>query len=248
MKKLTSIAALLLFAGFSAGFGFVLNAFSFLSESNSGSQNKVVLNFLKEQRRQETQLTAYHSTRQYVLRTPEKNKVSIAEVEMTYNTTEGEHFKILQWYGSGGIYRYALQKILDAEADLTRPQNRSNLSFSLDNYQFEVLGKEHCADHSCYVLRMEPRRKLSSLLEGRLWIDQENYGLIRLEGHVVASSFWVGQPYIIQSFRYVNGFRMLRKSSWSTKARGIGETALSIEVLSQDVPLSKAPVAISEIR
>ncbi len=204
-------------------------------QSASTTTPPVVENFLKWQDKQEANLLSYTARRKYTLRATEKDQFAVAEVEMVYDKSRGESFKVMQWKGAGGLYKFVLQRALDSEVDLMRPQNKMARLITDQNYQFNVQGLEQCKDRSCYSIHITPRRKLSALLEGNIWVDAETFGLLRIEGRTVSGSFWAGQPAIAQEFCPVKGFQLLQKSDLRTKARGLGETVLNIEVLSQQI-------------
>ncbi len=215
---------------------FTLNASSLHCDPLDALQKYVVSKFLAWETMQEAQLASYRSTRKYVLNATQRKEFLTADVLMNYSSARGETLDITGWTGSSGVYRLALRKILESEASFTRPQNKSQLRLSEDNYSFELLGKEQREGWLCYVLRIKPRRRSKYLLEGRIWIDAENYGLVRLDGQVTVGSFWVGRPYVVQDLQYVDGFWILRNSKWSTRARCVGDVALSIETSSYQLP------------
>lgn len=192
----------------------------------------VVSRFLAWERTQERQLAGYASTRLYVLSAEQRRESSSAEVRMTYRNTSGETFEVLQWTGAGGLLRYALQKVLESEADLTRPRQKLRLRLTEENYRFELLGTEQRQNRPCYVLRIEPRRPQRYLLKGRLWINTQDYGLVRLEGQASVNSFWIGQPSAVQNFQQEDDFWVLDQSEWQTKVRGFGGVSLQVESLS----------------
>ena len=214
---------------------FLILSSTFILQPADTPQPPVIENFLKWQNKQESDLISYTSRRRYLLRSAEKDQFSSAEVEMIYNKARGVSFKILEWKGAGGVYRFALQRALDSETTVMRPQNKAARVFSEENYEFELLGTEQCSGKACYSLRIKPRRKLTALLDGKIWIDAKSFGLVRVDGRTSASSFWAGQPLVAQEFVTVNGFQLLQKSDLRIKARGLGDTILNVEVLSQEV-------------
>ena len=75
-------------------------------------------------------------------------------------------------------------------------ENRSFLRDVVEAFDFRLLGEEVLGSLSTYVLRATPHRgflasrkygKMFSKVEGKLWIDKTDFGLIKVEGQVTQS-------------------------------------------------------------
>jgi len=75
-------------------------------------------------------------------------------------------------------------------------ENRSLLRDVLEGFDFRLLGEEVLGSRSTYVLRATPHPgyharskygKMFSKVEGKLWIDKSDFGLIKVEGQVTQS-------------------------------------------------------------
>ncbi len=179
---------------------------------------------------QQNRLPTYTVLRRYVLRNRAWNQEVIMQVRMTDSVGEGKKFDILSMQGGSKPFRRALRRVIEGEAEASRPAVSDQMRLSQANYTFTLLGEETIAGERCHVLRLEPRRNNKYLVHGRVWVSASDFGLVRLEGRPAANvSFWVGTPSITQEFRQVQGHWLADRSSWTANARFVGQTELVTE-------------------
>jgi hypothetical protein len=79
-------------------------------------------------------------------------------------------------------------------------ENRSFLRDLLDAFDFHLLGEEIVAGRSAYILQATPHpgyrphgkyAKLFSRVEGKLWVDKQDFGWVKVDGEVT-QSFSIG--------------------------------------------------------
>jgi len=56
-------------------------------------------------------------------------------------------------------------------------------SLSPDDYHIHLIGKKTLNGRSAYLLKVKPKNKRENLIKGKLWIDTEDFALIRYEGN-----------------------------------------------------------------
>lgn len=98
------------------------------------------------------------------------------------------------------------------------------------NYKIKLIGEELLAGRLCEVLEIAPRTKNTYLVDGRAWVDAEDYSLVRIEGQPLASpSLWTGRPTIVLEYVKVAGFSMTKTSHASSGSLLFGKSELTIE-------------------
>jgi hypothetical protein len=104
----------------------------------------------------------------------------------------------------------------------------SKLNFT--NYEFEVLRAEAVSGRRAYVLNVKPKRKEKYLFQGLIWVDAEDYALVRAEGSPAKNpSFWTKSTHFVQLYQK-NGPLWFPLSTQSvTEARLFGTTDVNIE-------------------
>jgi len=97
-------------------------------------------------------------------------------------------------------------EILAAENETQSKRARQQIDIVPANYSFSYLGREDCAGRECYRLRITPRRKEKLLIKGQIWVDAEDWGIVRIQGSPVKRpSFWARQTQIDRRFKRIEG-------------------------------------------
>jgi hypothetical protein len=172
----------------------------------------------------------YSVMRRYTLTDKRSGKASRMLVRMTYRKGQGKSFQIVDATGAEGLHRRVLQKIVDNEAESSRAGKADQYRINGNNYAIKLIGQEVSEGHPCYLVELTPRRKSKYLLQGKAWIDKEDLAVVRIEGRPTESlSFWVGKPYIIQSFQKVGGYWMASHNTSLSESRLFGTNELTID-------------------
>lgn len=180
-------------------------------------------------------LRSYTAVRHYTLN-GEKGRRGEMTVRLDYNSTSGKTFHVLAQNGDSGLSRRVFDKVMEAEAETSRKAGDES-AITPANYQFRFLGEESRDGRNCYVIQLLPRHKSKYLIDGRAWIDKADYALVRLEGRTAASvSFWVGKPYIVQSFQKVGNYWLAASNDSVANAKLVGRMELTINAAEFSVP------------
>jgi len=77
------------------------------------------------------------------------------------------------------MFSFALQPNAFADPIFVDPQN-----FDLQHYQFEFVGREFLGEVRCLVFNVRPRPHTGTngLFEGRIWVEDEGYHIVRFNG------------------------------------------------------------------
>lgn len=189
-------------------------------------------------------LQHYRMTRTYGLKSADGTKDVQITALVNYDIATGKSIKILEERGSEGLFRRGLRKVIEAEIRTSHQDGREETRLSADNYNFRFVGTEVRDGRKCYILQLLPKRKNKYLLEGKAWIDAGDFGLVALEGRPAASvSFWVGKPFISQSFEKIGDFWLLSRNQSVVDAKLVGRIALSIETSAVEMGGTKVELA-----
>ena len=172
-------------------------------------------------------LPSYKVIRLYNLNVEKKSKLVTSLVEFQYRLLGGKTYRILDEKGAEGLLRMALHKVMQAEVKAT--QSESEVAVSPENYTATLLGTEEKDGRLCYLLSVVPKRKSKYLLKGKAWVDAKEFGLVRMEGYPTESlSFWIGKPFIEQSFANVGGHWLMQSNKSIADAKLVGHLELTI--------------------
>ncbi len=141
-----------------------------------------------------------------------------------------KHFEVVSEEGWKAAHKHVLRKMLESESETSRPEMRASTRLNLENYDFELIGTEMVADRPAYVLETHPKRKEKYLFRGRIWVDAEDYALVRAEGSPAKNpSFWTKSTHFVQIYQKNGSLWFPRSTQSVTEARIFGTTDVNIE-------------------
>jgi len=74
-----------------------------------------------------------------------------------------------------------------------------------------------------------PKRPDKYLFEGKVWIDTEDYAIVRIAGHPAKKlSFWIERADFVREYQRIDGFWLSRKDETFVKVRMYGHKVLTI--------------------
>jgi outer membrane lipoprotein-sorting protein len=119
--------------------------------------------------------------------------------------------------------------MLETEAEASNPQTRLQTRISPDNYEFHMVRATLLGNRMAYVIDAVPKRREQRLFEGRIWIDAQDYALVRIEGAPSQSpSFWIRSIHFVHIYRNEGPFWFPASTESDTEVRIFGLTTVSI--------------------
>jgi len=77
---------------------------------------------------------------------------------------------------------------------------------------------------------LQPKRKDKYLFERKLWIDVEDYSVVRIEGHPAKKlSFWIQRADFVRQYQKIDGFWLPQKDQTLVQVRLYGKKVLTID-------------------
>jgi len=170
---------------------------------------RVVNNLVRMNRDRQEALQAYQGTRIYRVNYKGFTGSRSAEmiVDMKYQFPEGKVFTVQSATGSKLIIDKVFKKLLEAEEEAQGTEAQRRTALNSDNYAFRLIGYEKSSAGPMYVLDVEPRRKDKFLYRGRIWVNAEEFAVVRLQAEPAKNpSFWTKRSKILQVYSKVNDF------------------------------------------
>jgi negative regulator of sigma E activity len=172
----------------------------------------------------------YAGMRRYVLENHRFQKRAELVVQIQTDRDGTKHFDVVSEEGWQSASTHVLRKMLESETETSRPEMRAKTKLNSENYEFEVIGTEQVADRRAYVLEVSPKRKDKYLFRGRVWVDAEDYALIRAEGSPAKNpSFWTKSTHFVQVYQKSGALWFPHSMQSITEAHVFGTTDVSIE-------------------
>ena len=175
-------------------------------------------------------IEGYEGMRRYVLDNQHLHKRAEMLVQVQGDPDGTKHFEVVSEEGWKAAHKHVLHKMLESETETSRPEMRSKTRLNLQNYDFEVIGTEMIADRTAYILAITPKRKEKYLFRGRIWVDAEDYALVRAEGNPARNpSFWTKSTHFVQIYQKSGSLWFPFSTQSVTEAHIFGTTDVNIE-------------------
>jgi negative regulator of sigma E activity len=212
---------------------FLVSVSSMVGADNSNplpTAEEVVTRMTALDLKRQFSIDGYTGMRRYLLENPrlEKRAEMLVRVQGDQNGTK--HFEVVSEDGWKAANTHVLRKMLDSESETSRPELRATTKLNFTNYEFTVVGKEIVDGRTTYVLGVAPKRKDKYLFQGRIWVDAEDYALVRAEGSPAKNpSFWTKSTHFVQVYQRTGTLWFPLSTRSVTEARIFGTTNVNIQ-------------------
>lgn len=177
-------------------------------------------------------LGAYQGTRVYRLeyRGFPGSRSAEMVVDVKYRSPGTKEFSIRSEKGSKLIRDRVFRRVLQTEKEALRAENQNAVALNQDNYQFGLAGTESTPAGPAYVLSVEPRTNNKLLYRGRIWVDAEDFAVVRIEAAPAKNpSFWTKETKIEQVYAKVGNFWLPLSNRSSSEIRLGGHASFTID-------------------
>ena len=215
------------------------------SSAQAPTAEEIVTRMSAQDLQRQASAQGYVGMRRYVLENHHFDKRSEILVQVRADQDGTKHFDVVSEEGWKAANSHVLRKMVESEAETSRPEVRSKTKVNSENYDFRVTGTEMVSTRPTYVLEVIPKRKDRYLFRGRIWVDAQDYALVRAEGSPAKNpSFWTKSTHFVQIY-YKNGAFWFPRSTQSvTEVRIFGTTDVSIEYFDY-TPVTHTPIDLA---
>ena len=194
------------------------------------SANQVVAQMIARDAQRQLSLDGYQGMRRYTLVNEHMQKRAEMMVRVTGDPDGTKHFEIVNETGWKAAQKHVLRKMLESESEASRPEAREKTRLSSDNYEFQIAGRQTAGERTVYAIDVTPKRNEKYLFQGRIWVDAEDYALVRVEGNPAKNpSFWTKHVHFVHTYQKNGAFWFPVTTESVTDARLFGTTNLTIE-------------------
>jgi negative regulator of sigma E activity len=206
------------------------------------SIDDVVAQMIERDNQRQAAFHGYTATRRYVLENSRHHKRAEMLVTVKCLDNGSKQFQTVSASGWGAIRSHVFPKLLQGESEASLPGVRERSRITPENYSFEMVGRDYVNQRPAYVIAIAPKTRNKYLVQGRVWVDSDEYAIIRIEGKPAKSpSFWIKSVNFVHTYQK-SGLLWLPVSDRSvTDARIVGATELTIEYF--DYATEAAPLS-----
>ncbi len=205
---------------------------------------QVVQNLVQMNLRRAQALHSYQSSRTYRVEYQGLLGARSAEMSVDVRYLSGKkEFLVESSTGSRIIIDRVLKKLLEAETEATDEEKQRSSALTEENYRFTLIGCEIGTPAATYVLKVEPRTEGKYLYRGQIWVDGQDFAVVRLQAEPAKNpSFWTKKTEIVQQYMKVGDFWLPARNRSVTAIRLEGHAELTIEYKDYEIT-SASPVS-----
>jgi len=178
----------------------------------------------------EARLRQYRARRTYEV-TNDKGKVYAQEVvRVDYQAPDHKSFYTESEEGSGLVRNMVLKRLIESESETSSGRAHHDSAIKPANYEFNLLGEQDVGPYHCLVAEATPKRKDKYLFEGRVWIDAQDYAIVKIAGQPAKSfSFWITRADFVRQYEKIGEFWLPAQDETLVHVRMNGNKILTIQ-------------------
>jgi hypothetical protein len=179
---------------------------------------------------QERALLEFQANRKFYAANTRFKTDSTLYVQTVFHRPDLLQSTVTRHEGSNLIRSRVFDKILEAEAETRAKKDKQQVDIVPANYTFTLEGTEECAGRHCFRLKISPRRRDKYTLDGEVWVDSEDYSIVRIHGMPAKRpSIWTLRTEIDRRYRKIDGIWLPDRLDSSSNIVIAGHSVLSIE-------------------
>jgi len=125
-------------------------------------------------------LASYQARRSYSVEHNLLQEPGTLIIEEKYRAPEEKRFRIVERRGSAVVHEKVFERLLQIEQETAQEAVRRDLDLNRRNYRFTYERYDRAS--GAYVFAAEPRGSNPYLLRGKVWINEEDFAVQRIEG------------------------------------------------------------------
>jgi len=181
-------------------------------------------------RARDSQLRQYSALRTYRV-SNDKGKLYAQEVvRVDYQAPDHKGFRTISEEGSGMVRDMVLKRLIESESETSSGRAHHDSAIKPANYEFNLVGEQEVGPYHCLVAEAIPKRRDKYLFEGKVWIDAQDYAIVRIEGQPAKSlSFWITRADFVRQYQRIGEFWLPAEDNTEVHIRLYGKKILTID-------------------
>lgn len=205
--------------------------------------DEIIAQLLLHNQLRDARLEHYSVIRTYEVRNHE-GKLSAQEVvRMEYHAPDKKTFQKTSEKGSGKVRHMVFDRLMESESETAAGREHHDSALTPANYTFTRTGEEDLGPYHCYVVRATPKRQDKYLFEGSIWIDAQDFAVVKISGHPAKKpSFWVNRADFVRQYQKIGEFWVPYRDETIVHVRLFGKKLFTIDhedySINEDTPVS----------
>jgi hypothetical protein len=192
--------------------------------------DEIVAKMLERNRLRNEQLRRYSAVRTYDIRNLEGKLAAQAVVHVEYEAPDKKTFNKTSEKGSGIVRHLVFDRLIQSESETSSGREHHDSAITTRNYAFTLSGEEEVGPYHCFVLEAAPKRKDKYLFEGKVWIDAEDFAIVKIAGHPAKKpSFWINRADFVRQYQRIDGFWVPYRDETSVEVKIYGRRIFTVD-------------------
>src|SRR5258708_268299 len=202
----------------------------------------IIAQMLQRNLARNQQLQQYSAVRTYEIRNLEGKVAAQAVVRVEYRAPDKKTFSKTSEKGSSIVRHLVFDRLIQSEGETSAGREHHSSAITADNYTFMLAGEEQVGPYHCFVLEAIPKRKDKYLFEGKIWIDANDFAVVKIAGHPAKKpSFWINRADFVRQYQRIDGFWLPYRDETSVDVKMYGRRVFTVDhqqyVINADGPL-----------
>lgn len=192
--------------------------------------DEIIAKMLERNRSRNERLQQYSVVRTYEIRNPEGKLAAQAVVHVEYRAPDKKSFNKTSEKGSGIVRHLVFDRLIQSEGETSSGREHHDSAITTANYTFTLSGQEDVSSYHCFVLEATPKRKDRYLFEGKIWIDADDFAVVKIAGHPAKKpSFWINRAEFVRRYQKIDGFWLPYRDETSVEVKLYGKRVFTID-------------------
>jgi hypothetical protein len=184
----------------------------------------------QENARRAAKLSSYTAVRHYSVYEPKRAPDADVTVNLKFVPPSTKSFDVVSKKGVGFIQNLVFNRLMDTEKQTAQGKDKADSSISPRNYEAHLLREEEIRGRNSYILELTPKRQDKYLFNGKVWVDQQDYAITKIEGDPVKSPSWfVKSAHFVRDYQKMGDLWLPLRDETHCQIRFEGEYVLSID-------------------
>jgi hypothetical protein len=151
-------------------------------------------------------------------------------VHAEYSAPDQKRFTVTSESGSKVICEKVLRRLVESEQEAGQKANRVQTALSADNYHVVLAGEERIDGVRVWVLKVSPKVDNKFTYRGSVWVNAEDYGVMRVVGEPAKNpSWWISRTNFESRYVRRGDFWLPGRNVSTSHVRIGGEATLTID-------------------
>jgi hypothetical protein len=206
------------------------SASSPLPPADAPTGDEIIAQLLLNNEIRDARMEHYSVVRTYEVRNHE-GKLSAQEVvRMDYRAPDKKTFQKTSEKGSGKVRHMVFDRLMESESETAAGREHHDSALTSANYTFTRIGEEVLGPYHCYVVRVTPKRLDKYLFEGSVWIDAQDFAVVKIAGHPAKKpSFWINRADFVRRYQKIGEFWVPSRDETNVHVRLFGQKLFTID-------------------